>query len=108
MKVDAKKEHYTELKATIPEEQLWVEPALDNAVRGVFEDAVSSYSGHWAKAVLEAKNSDKVVPAPDGTALTATLESSSCKEFEVTSTGLERMKKIEDAKRDDLNYYNQK
>jgi hypothetical protein len=106
MKVDAKKEHYTELKVTTSQDQVWVEPALENAVREVFEDAISSYSGQWARAVLDAKNSEKFVPAPDSIPLSATLESSSCKEFEVTSAGMERIKKIEDTKRDDLNYYN--
>jgi hypothetical protein len=106
MKVDAKKEHYTELKETTHQDQAWVDATLENGIRKVLNDAISSYSGKWAKAILEAKRSEKVVAAPDATALIATIESSSCKEFEAITTGIERIKKIEDAKKDDLNYYN--
>jgi hypothetical protein len=107
MKVDAKKEHYTELRETTNQDQVWVDATLEYGIKKVLDDAISSYSGKWAKTVLEAKRSDKVVAAPDATNLIATIESSSCKEFEAISTGIERIKKIEDAKKDDLNYYNQ-
>jgi hypothetical protein len=106
MKVDAKKEHYTELKEINQQDQVWVDASLENEIRKVLDDAISSYSGKWAKAVLEAKRSDKVVAAPNATNLIIAIESSSCKEFEAVSTGLERIKKIEDTKKDDLNYYN--
>jgi hypothetical protein len=107
MKVDVKKEHYSELNETTSQDQIWVDAALENGVRKVLDDAISSYSGKWAMAIHEAKKSTQVIAAPDSTGLIATIESSSCKEFGAISTGIERIKKIEDAKKDDLNYYNQ-